>query len=113
MDYNYLQAVEDDVRQYINDNIDIDEDTDLDELEEQLRDDLWTEDSVTGNGSGSYTFNTYLAEEYLAHNLGLLADALEEFGGEFDPSRGAEYFDVTIRCYLLSEAISNVLQEYE
>lgn len=40
MDYNYLQAVEDDVRQYINDNIDIDEHTDLDELEEQLRDDL-------------------------------------------------------------------------
>lgn len=34
MSYNYLQAVEDDVRQYINDNIDIDEDTDLDELEE-------------------------------------------------------------------------------
>ena len=113
MDYNYLQAVEDDVRQYINDNIYIDEDTDLDELEEQLREDLWTEDSVTGNASGSYTFNRYRAEEYLAHNLDLLAEALEEFGGDFDPSRGAEYFDVTIRCYLLSQAISNVLQEYE
>lgn len=111
MIYNYLQAVEDDVRQYINDNIVIDEDTDRDELEEQLREDLWTEDSVTGNASGSYTFNTYTAEEYLAHNLGLLADALEEFGGDFDLRRGAEYFDVTIRCYLLADAISNVLDE--
>ena len=111
MIYNYLQAVEDDVRQYINDNIVIDEDTDRDELEEQLREDLWTEDSVTGNASGSYTFNTYTAEEYLAHKLGLLADALEEFGGDFDLRRGAEYFDVTIRCYLLADAISNVLDE--
>lgn len=26
-------------------------------------DELWIDDSVTGNGSGSYTFNSYKAEE--------------------------------------------------
>ena len=114
-DYNYLKAVEDDVRQYIEDNKDelFSSVDDMDELEEKLNDDLWTEDSVTGNGSGSYTFSTYQAEEYLMHNLDELAEALEEFGGNTDVLKsGAEACDVTIRCHKLPEAIANVLEEY-
>ena len=42
-------------------------------------------------------------------NLDLLAEANEEFGGSSDIlSDGAEACDVTIRCYLLSQAIENV-----
>jgi hypothetical protein len=68
---------------------------------------------VTGNASGSYTFNAWKAEEYLCHNLDLLGEALAEFGCEpnYITEKGAEACDVTIRCYLLGQAISEVLSE--
>lgn len=112
--YDYREAVKEDVLEYINNEINFEDFDTLDELEEKLNDDLWTEDSVTGNASGSYTFNTYEAEENLAHNWDLLAEALEEFGNEENPiSKGAEWCDVTIRCYLLGECIAAALEEIE
>lgn len=107
--YDYLSAVESDVREYIENNVDFHDYSDLDEMEEDLNEKLFVEDSVTGNASGSYTFNAWQAEEYLCHNLDLLAEANEEFGGNSDIlSDGAEACDVTIRCYLLGQAIGNV-----
>lgn len=112
--YDYLQAVIDDVKQYIADN-EITVTTDnRDEIEQQLNEDLFTEDSVTGNASGSYTFSTWQAEENLSHNMDLLAYALSEFGCTLGSlEKGAEACDVTIRCYLLNQAISDVLDEIE
>ena len=119
--YNYLEAIKADVRAYIEEEINMDDFSgpaedreDLrQELEEKLNDDLWIADSVTGNASGSYYYNTWEAEEALCHNWDLLAEALEEFGEDFVEAvkRGAEYCDVTIRCYLLGQAISAVLDE--
>lgn len=107
--YDYLSAVESDVREYIENNVDFHDYSDLNEMKEDLNEKLFVEDSVTGNASGSYTFNTWKAEEYLCHNLDLLAEANEEFGGSSDIlSDGAEMCDVTIRCYLLGQAIENV-----
>ncbi len=37
---------------------------------------LFNEDSITGNGSSSYTFNTYKAECNLVGNWSLLKEAL-------------------------------------
>lgn len=77
---------------------------------------MWTEDSVTGNASGSYYCNTWEAEEALAHNWDLLTEALEEFGMADVISileKGAEWCDVTIRCYLLGQAISEAIEEIE
>ena len=114
--YNYLEAVTNDVREYIRDNIDVSVwKGNRDGLEEHLNDVLWMEDSVTGNGSGSYYCNTWRAEEVLSHNWDLLAEALREFGqdGADALERGAEAMDVTIRCYLLSQAISEALDELE
>lgn len=116
--YNYLEAMVEDIKDYIRDNFAeweiADKLADRDEWEEELNDDLWTVDSVTGNASGSYTFNAYRAEEYLCHNLDLLADAAEEFGSSIDVLRdGAEACDVTIRCYLLNQAIREALNEIE
>lgn len=80
--YNYLEAVKDDVREYISHEIELEDwRGDRDGLEEKLNDDLWIEDSVTGNASGSYTFNTWQAEENLAHNWDLLEEAL--FGARY------------------------------
>ena len=114
-DYNYYEAVQADVREYIKNEVDRSEWLEnRDGLEEHLNEELWTVDSVTGNGSGSYTFNTYEAEENICHNLDLLAEAVEEFGGSTDVMKdGAEACDVTIRCYLLGQSIAEVLDELE
>jgi hypothetical protein len=110
--YDYLENVKEDVKNYIDENINL-KDFTREELEEKLNEDLWTEDSVTGNGSGSYTFSTYEAEENLCHNMDLLQEALNEFGCGVDYlEKGAEACDVTIRCYLLGRAIAEVLEEY-
>ena len=112
--YDYLEAVKEDVKNYIEENDIKVTSENRNELEEQLNDDLFCNDSVTGNASGSYTFNTWKAEENLCHNLDLLAEACEEFGSSMDILKdGAEACDVTIRCYLLNQAISEVLDELE
>ena len=113
--YDYRTALCEDIREYIKDHdITVTSDN-REEVEEQLNDDLWVEDSVTGNASGSYTFNAWQAEENLVHNLDLLGEALTEFGCSADYliKNGAEACDVTIRCYLLGECIGIVLDELE
>lgn len=112
--YNYLESVKADVKEYIDNEINLKDFLDREELEEKLNEDLWTCDSVTGNASGSYYCNSWKAEEALAHNWDLLAEAMEEFGCEVDLlEKGAEWADVTIRCYLLGQAIGEVLDEME
>lgn len=114
--YNYREAVKNDVLDYVRENYDFATELreDRDGFEEKLQDELWTVDGVTGNGSGSYTFNAWEAEENLCHNLELLGEACEEFGSNMDILKdGAEACDVTIRCYLLSWAISEALNELE
>lgn len=121
MKYNYLEAVTADAKQAILENLNNWDFTDRDELEEKANDDLWCDDSVTGNGSGTYTFNREAAKEYVTRSddgLNTLRDAV----CEFDCEHGAftaflkndwEYLDVTIRCYLLGQAISAALDELE
>lgn len=116
--YDYLEAVTEDVKQYIKDEIDMKEwKDDRDGLEEYLNDHCWISDSVTGNASGSYYCNTWRAEEALAHNLDLIAEVAAEFGCEPTISdgyeHGAEWWDVTIRCYYLGQAIAEALDELE
>ena len=109
--YNYFEAVKNDVKDYIKDH-DVKVTTcNREDLEQSLYDDMFISDSVTGNASGSYTFNTWQAEENLCHNLDLLKEALEEFGSDCNILDSAESCDVTIRCYLLGQAISSVLDE--
>lgn len=113
--YNYLEAVTADVVEYIRNEINLADYDSREELEEALNDELWTADSVTGNASGSYYCNAWKAEEALAHNWDLLAEALTEFGqdGTDVLKQGAEAMDVTIRCYLLGQAIAEALEELE
>lgn len=116
--YDYREAMTEDVKEWIKENVDLTEWTeDREGLEQQLNDDLWTADSVTGNGSGSYTFNRVQASLYVLDNMDLLQEAIDEFAtdpatvGDKFISEDWEWFDVTIRCYLLGSVISEVLDE--
>lgn len=110
--YDYRECVREDVMNYIKEHEIKVTTENRDEIQETLYDDMFISDSVTGNASGSYTFNTWRAEENICHNMDLLKDACDEFGCEpkFD---SAEWCDVTIRCYLLGEVLSEVLDEIE
>lgn len=112
--YNYIEEMKEDVKEYINNEVTLADFSDKEELEEKLNENLWVNDSVTGNASGSYYCNSWKAEEALAHNWDLLAEAMKEFGCEVDLlEKGAEWADVTIRCYLLGQVIGEVLDDME
>lgn len=117
MAYDYKEAIRQDIRDYLDDNEEINSDTDFRELEDRLNDDLFCEDSVTGNGSGSYTFNRETAKEYVNENIDLLQDLCQE--GFIGKDQLADWFmndewesmDVSIRCMLLPECLHEVLEE--
>lgn len=113
--YDYVQAVKDDVHAWIDENIDFDDWDDWEKLSEYVYDQCFMDDAVTGNASGSYTFNAWRAEINLCHNMDLLEEAADEFGGDLGEwvERGAEYCDVSIRCYLLSSAVADVISELQ
>ena len=118
MAYDYYANVKDDVLSYINDEIRPGEYWDRDELESFLNDTLWEDDSVTGNCSGSYTFNYAKAKEYVLDNTDLLKEGIEEFDSKdklidwfFDDDY--ESMDVSIRCYVLGSCINDALDEID
>ena len=120
--YNYYEAVKADVEQWIEDNMDLEHDImtgtfeDREDIEEYLNDTLWTEDSVTGNASGSYTFNTYEAKENVLADIEAVVEACREYGvdgmGKIEDEEW-EYLDVTARCYYLGQAIAEALDEIQ
>lgn len=115
MEYDYRYEMEKDIRNYIEENKDeLSTFETKEDLYEYVYDKLWVNDSVTGNASGSYTFNTWKAEEYISHNWDLLQEVCDEFGTPDEPfDKGAEYWDVSIRCYLLGEVLQSVLDDME
>ncbi len=116
--YNYLEAMKHDVKEYIEENINVTNYETKEDLEEYLNDTLWTEDSVTGNASGSYTFNRATAKKYIDENKDLVNDMMEEFDCKEKVANwwiedNYEAIDVLIRCYLLGQAVSEVLEKIE
>ena len=111
MRYDYLENIKNDILDYIEENKSniFDEQFNFD----ALYDDLFIEDAITGNASGSYYCNAWRAEESIAHNLDLLAEACEMFGYSDTNyiEKGAEWCDVTIRCYVLGEALEDLKPE--
>ena len=102
--YNYLEAVKEDIKNYMEEN-------NITRVSDDLYDILIDEDSVTGNMSGSYTLNAWQAEENLYHNMDLLKQAIDEFGTE--PNYNPEMCDVIIRCYLLRDVLNEIEEEMD
>lgn len=117
--YNYLEAVTADVIDFIRDEVNADDYKNREELSEFLNDELWTCDGVTGNASGSYTFNAYKAKEFVFADPDAVSEALREFCVDAETiaekflSQDWEYFDVTARCYVLGQAIESALDSIE
>lgn len=116
--YDYRKAIREDIKNAIEDNKnywDNWDEMDADEKREFLNDELWCDDSVTGNGSGSYTFNAAKALDNISGNEDLITDTVSDFGISAETVAEHltdwEYWDVSIRCYLLAQEIENVLDE--
>lgn len=60
--YDYMETVKADVREWIDENMP--ENTEERLLEDEVYDECWVDDSVTGNASGSYTFSRYEAKQH-------------------------------------------------
>ena len=117
--YNYLEAVTTDAKTAILENMNDWSFSDREELEEIANDSLWADDSVTGNASGSYHCNSYKSMECVIDNIDLLNEMCTEFCidsatiGEKFINEEWEWMDVSIRCYLLGQAISEALDDME
>lgn len=117
--FNYLDAVTADVIEYIREEVNAADFESREDMETELYDILFTEDSVTGNASGSYTFNAYKAKECVFADPDAVAEALQEFCVDAKTiadkflSQDWEYFDVTARCGVLGLAISTALDSIE
>lgn len=117
--YDYREAVKNDVKEAIEEIYNTKAYRDREEFENALNEELFACDSVTGNASGSYTFNRKLAQEYVTENMDLLREVIRNF--DYEAATVAEWFleenyevmDVIIRCYVLAEAISAALDEME
>lgn len=119
---NYLEELKSDILSHLEDEWEykyLGQVEDLQELEEELNGTLFDCDSVTGNASGSYTFNSWEARENVLGNIELLREAFENFGSEAEEvgklflAEAWKSMDVTIRCYLLPQAIAEVIEENE
>lgn len=107
----YKKDVKADLLEVIKDNPEQWAELSVDDYREQLSDYTLT-DTITGNGSGSYTFNSYEAQEII-NSRGLIWDdefiqALEEYGASLSDivEKGPEAVDVWARCIAL-ESLSD------
>lgn len=120
--YNYLYDtvlnIADDIanseytQQIISNNID-----DKDTIINELNDYYFTNDSVTGNGSGSWWFWTYPAQLAVFENLDLIENLVDDGYLEENSlhkyfANGFESLDVIFRCYYLSEALNIVIDTF-
>ena len=123
MTYNYFTAMKEDIYTALADMENYPginwAEYDKDSFSDYLNDELWTNDGVTGNGSGSYTMNRAKAKEMVLDNMDLAAEALRDFcvdaetiGNKF-LAEDWEYLDVTIRCYLLGQVAAEVAEELD
>lgn len=121
--YDYRRAIIDDLKDWIVNESDIMEEgikeNHDDDLPNWIYDEVFDEDSVTGNGTYYYGTEEFCSE-CLSGNFDLLYEAAHEFAIDdeinvliqhYEHKDLARYFDCTIRCYLLGECIEKALEE--
>lgn len=122
MNYNYLEAMVEDITEWMEyNNFDLSEYTDIDEAHEYLYDELWGEDDITGNGEMGYATKVDY-ENYLCHNWDALIDAVENFCIDANEIINLlekhnvvailQYCDILIRLNTLDMAIDTALEDW-
>ena len=113
----YINQVRNDAIEYIDDQVNSGywtKDTSIDDI----YDELFVADGVTGNGSGSYTFNSYRASENVADAIwdDDIVCALGEIGvnvGELVDNHDPEGLDVSIRCAILGHIMCDLEEHFD
>ena len=114
--YDYYDAVRGDVLKIIEEDDELlpREGEDASDYEERLTDALWASE-VTGNGPYAYYYSDEEdAITAVMGNLDLCREAYQEFGVDEDAvtfMSNIRSADVTIRCYILSSVIQDVIAE--
>ena len=114
--YDYYDAVKEDVLKAIEEDDELlpRGDEDEEDYEERLNDALWASE-VTGNGPYAYYYSDEEdAITAVMWNLDLCREAYREFGVDEDAvtfMSNIRSADVTIRCYILSSVIQDVIAE--
>ena len=117
---DYRQEVKADIKQWLDDNgwtneYILNEFETWQELFNELLDKFYLEDSITGNASGSYTFNTYKALENIINDRMTVAEAMDFYSDTTSAQElletEAEKIDVMTRCYVLEDELENALVE--
>lgn len=111
MSYNYHNAIVEDIIDYLMEN-----DMEIDELDEDdLYDDVFAIDSITGNGGDFYDSEDNCAE-YVSGNLKLALEAAREFDvniKNIPEDKPARYIDSLIRCYLLGGCVHDAVKDFK
>ena len=120
--YDYYIEVTNDIECWMNkdgDPFDLSQFENREEAAEYLHDELWAEDSITGNGPYGYT-NEEECEEFLCHNLNLIIEAIDTYGistsdlrAQYTVKKLARYLDCLVRLYVLPNAIEGALIIWE
>ena len=122
MNYNYLEAMVEDITEWMEYNhFDLSEYNDLEEAHEYLHDELWNDDDITGNGEMGYATKVDY-ENYLCHNWDALIDAVENFCIDANEIINLlekhnvvailQYCDTLIRLDTLDMAIETALEDW-
>lgn len=119
MQYNYILNIKKDIKEWMIDNyFDISEYSNNEDAHEFLHDELWDEDSITGNG-GKWYASIEECEVYLCGNWALIFEAINDFCVDMNDALKRygknlpQFLDCLVRLNLLDEAIGDVLEVYK
>lgn len=109
--YNYKEAIQNDIREYITKNVDIKQYPNKESAFNDLFKKMYNS-KITGGESQSYFWDSTEAEQALIGNWGLIAEAFRNLGLAQNPIlKGAEWCDAVIRQYLLKGELRKVLKD--
>ena len=119
--YDYYSEVTNEIENWMDkeDPFDLSQFENREEAADFLRDKLWAEDDITGNGPNGYASETK-CEEFLCHNWDLVIEGFDTFGvsipdlqAQYKKNSLARYIDCFVRLYVLDNAIESALITWE
>jgi hypothetical protein len=119
---DYREETRDAIEDYMNDHeyyINFANYDTADDLFNDLYDDMFVSDTVTGNASGSYYCNAYKAKEMVLSDIETVREALVEYDCDKAEIADAfleerwEWLDVTARCFVLGECLADFIRDSE